>query len=141
MNELIALLNKALGMEYAARVQYLTHAEQVRGPESEPIRDRLIEQAGDEADHSEKLRTLISDYLLAVPSMNQDVTKVAQTFNEIISVNVSSENEAIQVYEQILTKLALLKDQLIYFETFDFEIRAILREEQEHITELQRIQP
>ena len=47
-NELIVLLNRALEMEHASRIQYLAHAEQIKGVDAEPLIARLKEIASDE---------------------------------------------------------------------------------------------
>ncbi len=35
--ELVSLLNHALELEHAARIQYLAHAELIKGIEAEPV--------------------------------------------------------------------------------------------------------
>jgi bacterioferritin (cytochrome b1) len=55
------MLNKALELEHAARIQYLAHAELVAGLNAEPIIERLKEIAGDEEKHEQKFRTLIGN--------------------------------------------------------------------------------
>ncbi|MBD3271282.1 MAG: hypothetical protein GF384_01940, partial [Elusimicrobia bacterium] len=52
--ELIDMLNKALELEHAARIQYLSHAEQITGQYGEGIVARLKEIAADEKEHEEK---------------------------------------------------------------------------------------
>ena len=141
IQELIAMINKALTMEHAAAVQYLTHSELVFGPESGPIMEQLREQASDEQKHAENLRTLISDYLKGVPAYDEAQTKTATDYDQIIIANIASENEAIVVYEQIYQKIQDIKVDIgkNYF-TLEHDIRHILMEEAGHITELERIQ-
>ncbi|MDD4879070.1 MAG: ferritin-like domain-containing protein, partial [Candidatus Omnitrophica bacterium] len=72
--ELIEMLNKALGLEHAARIQYLAHAELIQGLGSEKIIERLKEIASDEEKHEGMFRNLIGNYLDGEPSM-----KIAET--------------------------------------------------------------
>lgn len=53
--ELIGMLNHALELEYSARIQYLAHAEAIKGLGAEPIIERLKEIAGDEFKHEEQI--------------------------------------------------------------------------------------
>ena len=67
--ELIVMLNQALEMEHAARIQYLAHAELIKGVDAEPIIARLKEIASDEGKHEGIFRDLIGNYLEGEPSM------------------------------------------------------------------------
>ncbi len=140
IQELINMLNKALEMEQAANVQYLSMAELVDGLNAEPIIERLQEIAGDEQGHAVKLRTLINDYLDGVPSMALAPTKKASTIEEILKANLKDEKEAVDYYLQVHTKIAELKNELAYaYQTLEHDVRHILTEEQEHIAELRRL--
>jgi len=77
--ELVKMLNEALELEHAARIQYLAHAEQVDGLNSEPIIARLKEIADDEKKHEEMFREMIGSYLDGVPSMNKSESHAAKT--------------------------------------------------------------
>lgn len=59
-NELITMLNQALRLEHAARIQYLAQAGLIKGLDAEPVIERIKEIAGDEAKHEEKFRELIN---------------------------------------------------------------------------------
>ncbi|HOV39746.1 MAG TPA: ferritin-like domain-containing protein [Spirochaetales bacterium] len=140
IQELINMLNKALEMEQAANVQYLSMAELVDGLNAEPIIERLQEIAGDEQGHAVKLRTLINDYLDGVPSMALAPTKKASTIEEILKANLKDEKEAVDYYLQVHAKIAELKNELAYaYQTLEHDVRHILTEEQEHIAELRRL--
>src|SRR3989338_11148735 len=94
-NELIVMLNHALEMEHASRIQYLAHAEQIKGVDSEPIIARLKEIASDEAKHEGIFRDLIGNYLDGVPSMGIDMTHPAKERMEILALSIAGEKEAI----------------------------------------------
>jgi len=136
-NELAEMLNRALELEQAARIQYLTHAEQIQGLSAEPIILRLREIAEDEEKHEKKFRTLISDYLGITPTMSIGKTHKAEDIITIIETNQKNEKEAIDLYKTIYNSVVENKKNLHYeFETLEHEIRHIIMDEQEHIAEL-----
>jgi bacterioferritin (cytochrome b1) len=138
--ELLKMLNKALELEHAARIQYLAHVEVVKGINSEPIIARLKEIAEDEKKHEEMFRTIIGDYLDGVPSMGMAETHPAKTIDEILKVNIKDERHAVDVYKGILEKANTMKNELTY-EYFQIEhrIRHVILDEQEHIAELKKL--
>lgn len=139
--EIINMLNRALEMEHAAQVQYLSHAELLSGPYSEQIIERLQEIAGDEIKHAATFRKLIGDYLGGVPSMKIDEVHQAKDLKEIIKVNIEGEIEAIEYYKKILEKVNASKDELKYeYFRLEHDIRHIIMDEQEHLAELKRLQ-
>jgi bacterioferritin (cytochrome b1) len=134
--KIIRLLNQALELEHAAFVQYLSHAEIVEGINAEPIISRLKEIASDEKDHQEKFRTLIGA-LGGVPSTNFSQRHPATTIKQILEVNLKDEKTAVDTYRNILKELKKEKGQGYYDHLLEHDIRHILTEEQEHITELE----
>jgi len=137
--ELTDMLNEALKLEHAARIQYLAHAEMVNGLYSEKIIERLKEIASDEEKHEEKFRALIGDYLQGEPVMSLAATHRAGDVAEILTVNIKGEKDAIDFYKTIYQKVAANKAALPYeYETLEHEIRHVIIDEQEHVSELQR---
>jgi len=134
--KIIELLNHGLELEHAAFVQYLSHAEIVDGINAEPIIARLKEIANDEKGHQEKFRTLIGD-LGGVPSVDFTPRHPANTIQQILEVNLKDEKTAVDTYRKILEELKNEKGQGYYGHLLEHEIRHILMEEQEHITELE----
>ncbi len=138
--DVVKLLNDALALEHAARIQYLAHAELVRGLNAEKIIERLTEIAGDEAKHQEKFRTLIGDYLFDEPTMAVAKTHQAEDIPEILEQNLRNEKEAIDLYKLIYKKIVDNKDSFQYeFEMLEHEIRHIIVDEEEHVAELLRL--
>lgn len=139
--ELVRMLNRALELEHAARIQYLAHAELVTGVNAEPIIARLKEIAEDERKHEEMFREIISSYLEGVPSMGMAETHSAKTLDEILEVNIRDEMHAVDVYTGIYEKMRETRDELKY-EYFQLEhkLRHIIMDEQEHIAELRLLQ-
>lgn len=135
--ELIKMLNKALELEHAARIQYLAHAELIKGLNAEKIIERLKEIASDEEKHEGKFRNLIGNYLDGEPSMGLAETHRAQETVKILEVNLKGEKEAIDFYKQIYKKILENKESLPYvFETLEHEVRHVIVDEQEHVAEL-----
>ncbi len=135
--QLIKMLNKALELEHAARIQYLAHAELVKGINAESIIERLKEIASDEEKHEGKFRNMIGNYLEAEPSMGIAQTHMAKDINTILKVNLKDEKTAIDFYKTIYNKIIENKDALPYvFETLEHEVRHIILDEQEHVTEI-----
>lgn len=135
--ELVKMLNQALELEHAARIQYLAHAELIKGVGAEKLIERLKEIASDEQKHEEQFRNLIGNYLGGEPSMSLAKTHQAQDIKSILEVNLQNEKEAIDFYKQIYQKVSDQRKNLQYeFETLEHEIRHVIIDEQEHTVEL-----
>lgn len=138
--ELVKMLNKALELEHAARIQYLAHAELVDGMCSEAIISRLKELAEDEKEHEDKFRELIGAYLGGEPTMDLAPTHSAKGAEEILKVNLKAEKEAIDFYKSIYKKLYEHRTELQYeFETLEHELRHVIIDEQEHVAEISQL--
>jgi bacterioferritin (cytochrome b1) len=139
-SELVTMLNQALKLEHAARIQYLAHAEQISGVNAEPIISRLRELANDESKHEDKFRTLIGSYLGGIPSMELASTHTAKDMVSILTVNLQDEKSAIDFYKKIHAKVIENKNALPYeFEVLEHEIRHIILDEEEHVVELKTL--
>jgi len=135
--KLAEMLNKALELEHAARIQYLAHAELIDGLCAEKVIERLKEIASDEQKHEGMFRDLIGGYLYAEPSMRLAETHRADEVKDILKVNLKGEKDAIDFYKQIYKTVIDNKEQLQYeFETLEHEIRHVIIDEQEHVSEL-----
>lgn len=138
--ELVEMLNRAVELEYAARIQYLAHAEKIKGVNSEPLVERLKEIAGDELKHEEMFRNLVCNYLDGEVSMKLEKTYDANNLKQILEVNLKGEKDAIDFYKQIYKKVVDAKQDLQYeFETLEHEIRHVIIDEQEHVIELKNL--
>lgn len=135
--ELVEMLNKALELEHAARIQYLAHAELLKGINAEKLIERLKEIASDEQKHEEIFRELIGGYLGGEPVMSLAPTHRADQAEAILKVNLQGEKDAIDFYKQIYKKVVDNKEQLHYqFETLEHQVRHVIIDEQEHVVEL-----
>ena len=133
---ILELLNHALELEHAAYAQYLSHAEIVDGINAEPIIAKLKEIANDEKGHQDKFRTLIG-VLGGIPSMESAPTHTAKTIKQVLELNLADEKTAVDTYRNILNELKKEKGKGYYDHLLEHEVRHILTEEQEHITELE----
>jgi len=132
--ELVKMLNQALELEQAARIQYLAHAEQATVP---AVIARLKEIADDEKEHEELFREMFGSYLEGVPAMSIAETHSAKTNQEILKVNLADEKHAVDFYSTILEKLKTMSKELKYeYLQLEHSLRHIIMDEQEHITEL-----
>jgi bacterioferritin (cytochrome b1) len=135
--ELVGMLNHALELEHAARIQYLAHAELVKGAGAEKVIERLKEIASDEQKHEEIFRELIGGYLGGEPVMSLAKTYEAKETKKILQVNLKGEKDAIDFYKKIYQKVIDNKKNLQYeFETLEHGIRHVIIDEQEHVIEL-----
>lgn len=132
--KIIEKLNQVLEQEHACAIRYGTHAALVKGPYAEDVMKRLEEIAGDEIDHAKKLRDRITA-LGGTPSMavSQEDLHEARELKRILHVNIQEEKEAIAKYRDIL--LMIPRTEVILFET----VEHILKDEQEHLEELERL--
>ncbi|MEI6080246.1 MAG: ferritin-like domain-containing protein [bacterium] len=138
--ELVKMLNVALELEHAARIQYLAHAELIKGLNSEKIIERLKEIASDEEKHEGVFRNLVGNYLGGEPSMSLAETHKAKEVADILKVNLKGEKDAIDFYKKIYKTVMDNKDALKYeFETLEHEIRHVIVDEQEHVAELSNL--
>jgi bacterioferritin (cytochrome b1) len=139
--ELLHMLNSALELEYAARIQYLSHAQQIKGERAELVIGRLEEIASDEEKHEESFRKLIGGYFGGTPSMKIAETHKAGDTKEVLEINLIDEKNAIDFYKKIYRKAIENKADLQYeFETIEHEIRHVILDEEEHVVELSLLQ-
>lgn len=130
------MLNSALALEHAARIQYLTHAEQAKGQYDEPIIERLKEIASDEKKHEGKFRSLIERYFNETPTMK--VTETSSTENTKDTSGVKFDKKTtIDFYKTIYQKIIDNKAELQHeFEAMEHELRHVIIDEEEHLIEL-----
>jgi bacterioferritin len=128
---LLELLNRALSMEYQAIIQYRTHAELISGEDCEPVKERLLEIAGDEEKHAERLRARICA-LGGVPETVPQKVGISDEIQPVLKMNLQAEKDAIAIYRQILP---LCKGNTL----LEHEIRHNLMDEQEHTEEISQV--
>jgi bacterioferritin (cytochrome b1) len=133
--KIIEGLNRMLEQENACAIRYETHAAVVAGPYAQPVSARLKEIAADEREHAEKLRGRIAA-LGGTPSMqvSSEDLKPAATLDKILKINIAEEHAAISGYTKIFEGIE--PRNVILYQT----IQEIIRDEQEHLEELETLQ-
>jgi len=133
---LIKALNRMLAKEHACAIRYATHAVLVNGPYAESVCRRFQEIASDETVHAELLRRRICA-LGGTPTMEVDGGPRCTdgTLAEMIKTNVLEERESIETYSAILENIPGMN--ILLHRT----VEGILKDEQEHLEELLRLEP
>lgn len=129
---LITALNEALAQEHACYIRYSTHAALVTGLSAEAVAVRFHEIADDEAEHAKELRDRIVA-LGGTPTVAVDAVEQATEIKKMLAINIKDERKAIAMYQKIFKQLDH-RDVMLY-ETLE----DIIRDEQEHLEELQRL--
>lgn len=131
-------LQRALQLEIAAYLQYLSHAAVVVGSCSPGVIAQLEDNAQDEAKHADQIRNLLGNFLDVYPTGNSSEQHKATNIPKILTTNITDEILAIETYQDILTYLDHNKEFEYYYK-FAETIRLILIEEQEHVSELRTL--
>lgn len=124
--KLLDMLNQALAREIQVSIQYMWQHVKARGLASPEISDRLRNIAIVEMGHAERIAERI-DYLGGEPTTKPAPITVGDELEEMLEVDVKAEEEAIELYKQIIEQAAEEKD---YVTRRMFE--EILADEEEH---------
>lgn len=132
--KMIQKLNDMLAQEHACAIRYATHAAVITGPYSETVKARLKEISGDEILHAATLRDRIMS-LGGIPEMriHEKDLIAATTLDQILKVNMAEEVAAIKAYTAILGEIP--PTNAILYQA----IQDIIRDEQEHLEELENL--
>ena len=130
--QLIELLNKDLGLEYTACVQYTQHQGVLKGAMFQTIQKELVIHAQEELAHATILASQI-DYLGGVPTVNMPVPKISSNSEEMLKQDLEGENDAIARY---IVRVQQAEKLNLYH--LAQQLRNILAVEQEHAMELEQ---
>ena len=130
LNELIELLNKDLGLEYTAMVQYIQHSGVLTGAEYGDITKEIKIHATEELQHAITLAEQI-DYLGGFPSVNVPSAATSKDNQEMLLQDLAGEEDAIARYKQRIVQAEALMELALAQ-----KLREILSIEQEHATDL-----
>ncbi len=120
------MLNKAIAREIQVSVQYMWQHVMAKGLESAEIADVFEDVAITEMKHAEKIAERLF-YFGVVPTTKPDPIKVGGTVKEMLEVDAKAEEEAIDLYKEII-KLAAKEDD----STTRLMFEEILSEEEGH---------
>jgi bacterioferritin len=142
VKKLIQLLNKALADEWQAYYQYWIGAQVVKGPMQPEVTAELMQHAGEELAHAQKLVGRIIQ-LDGEPILNPaDFAKLANCaylkpsnpqVAAILKQNIAGEGCAIEVYNKLID-LTRGKDEITYQ-----MLASILADEVEHESDLEML--
>lgn len=130
--QLIGLLNKDLGLEYTACVQYTQHQGVLKGAMYQTIQKELVIHAQEELAHATILASQI-DYLGGVPTVNMPTPKISPDNVEMLTQDLAGENDAIRRY---IVRVKQAEELNLYH--LAQQLRTILAVEQEHAMDLEQ---
>jgi bacterioferritin len=125
-SKLTDMLNKAIAREIQVSVQYMWQHVMAKGLESAEIADVFEEVAISEMKHAEKIAERIF-YFDITPTTKPDPIKVGGTLKEMLEYDAKAEEEAIDLYKEIIKVAAAEGDS-----TTRLLFEQILAEEEEH---------
>lgn len=130
--QLIDLLNKDLGLEYTACVQYTQHQGVLKGAMYQSMQKELIIHAQEELAHATIIASQI-DYLGGFPTVDMPVPKTSKDNVEMLEEDLAGENDAIARYIVRIRQA----EELNLFHLAQ-QLRNILAVEQEHAMDLEQ---
>ena len=130
--ELIKLLNKDLGLEYTAMVQYTQHQGTLKGAMYQSIQKELAIHAQEELQHAIILAAQI-DYLGGVPTVDMPPAKTSRDSVTMLKQDLTGENDAIARY---IMRIRQAEELNLYH--LAQQLRNILAVEQEHAMDLEQ---
>ncbi|MHB9025890.1 MAG: ferritin-like domain-containing protein [Armatimonadota bacterium] len=130
--QLIELLNKDLGLEYTACVQYTQHQGVLKGAMYQSMQKELVIHAQEELAHATILANQIS-YLGGMPTVVMPLPKVSPDNQEMLEQDLEGENDAIARY---ITRVKQAEELNLYH--LAQQLRTILAVEQEHAMDLEQ---
>ena len=128
--ELITALNGDLAREYQAVIAYVAYSQVLKGAEYMAIAKELEQHASDELAHALTISKHI-DYLGGTPTTKALEVKMSDDARELLRFDLDNENDTIRNYRERVRQCEALQEYAIAE-----DIREILRQEQEHQTDL-----
>jgi bacterioferritin len=128
--QLIKSLNEDLAREYQAIIAYVVYSQMLKGPQYMSIAKELEKHAGEELAHALTISKHI-DYLGGTPGVSPLAVKQSDRAEEMLRADLDNENNTIRAYRERVKQCEALGEYAIAE-----DIREILRDEQEHQTDL-----
>ncbi|RMG03232.1 MAG: ferritin [Nitrospirae bacterium] len=120
------MLNQAIARELQVSVQYMWQHVMATGMNAEPVRELFKQIAIVEMKHAEEIAERL-DYLGGRPTTKPTPIAIGESLKEMIEIDKKAEEEAIELYRQIIEQAEEEKD---YTTKRLFE--QILSDEEEH---------
>jgi bacterioferritin len=124
--KLTDLLNKAIAREIQVSVQYMWQHVMAKGLESAEIADMFEDVAITEMKHAEKIAERLFHFDIT-PTTKPDPIKVGGTVKEMLEYDAKAEEEAIDLYKEIIKQASSEGDS-----TTRLLFEQILAEEEDH---------
>ena len=128
--DLIKALNEDLAREYQAVIAYVVYSQSLKGAQYNHIAKELEKHAGEELKHAITIAKHI-DYLGGKPNATAKPVKLSDKATDMLRFDLDNENDTIRNYRERLRQCEALEEYAIAE-----DIREILRQEQEHQSDL-----
>jgi bacterioferritin len=128
--QLVEKLNEDLSREYQAIIAYVVYSQVLKGAQYMTIAKELEKHAGEELAHALTISKHI-DYLGGMPTVTPLKVKQSEKAEEMLRADLNNENDTIRAYRERVKQCEALGEYAIAE-----DIREILRQEQEHQTDL-----
>ena len=128
--DLINALNGDLSREYQAVIAYVVYSQVIKGAEYMAIAKELEQHAAEELAHALTISKHI-DYLGGTPTTKALEVKMSDDPRQLLRFDLDNENETIKNYRTRVRQCEAMQEYAIAE-----DIREILRQEQEHQTDL-----
>ncbi len=128
--DLVKALNDDLSREYQAIIAYVVYSQSLKGAQYMNIATELEKHAGEELKHALTVAKHI-DYLGGMPNATAKPVKLSDTPTEMLRFDLDNENTTIRNYRDRVRQCETLGEYAIAE-----DIREILRQEQEHQSDL-----
>jgi bacterioferritin len=127
---LIDRLNEDLAREYQAIIAYVIYSQVLKGAQYMNIAKELEKHAAEELRHALTISKHI-DYLGGMPNATPLAVKLSEKAEEMLRADLDNENATIRAYRDRVRQCESLGEFAIAE-----DVREILRQEQEHQTDL-----
>ena len=128
--QLVERLNEDLSREYQAIIAYVVYSQALKGAQYMTIAGELEKHAAEELRHALTIAKHI-DYLGGMPNATALPVKLTDNAEEMLRADLQNENDTIRAYRERVRQCEGLGEYAIAE-----DIREILRQEQEHQTDL-----
>ena len=128
--DLIKALNDDLSREYQAVIAYVVYSQSIKGAQYMNIARELEKHAGEELAHALTVAKHI-DYLGGKPNATAKPVKLSDKATDMLRFDLDNENDTIRNYRDRVRQCEGLGEYAIAE-----DIREILRQEQEHQSDL-----
>ena len=128
--DLINALNSDLSREYQAVIAYVVYSQVIKGAEYMAIARELEQHAAEELAHALTISKHI-DYLGGTPTTKALEVKMSDDPRQLLRFDLENENDTIKNYRTRVRQCEAMQEYAIAE-----DIREILRQEQEHQTDL-----